>query len=141
MNYEALFATLLYAFLHLIVLLGFPVVALRNWRASGSRHLAFTTLGVFAIILATALALASEFFGNRLTSTHGYVHVATRVVTTFMITLGLPVVVVTAVVRRIPRHRSLLIDYAVALAAGVAAWGAAMFLSVYLTQLITRSAA
>jgi hypothetical protein len=141
MNYEALVATLLHAFIQLIVLLAFPVVAVRNWRSGGSRRLAFTMVGAFALIFAVALALASEFFGNRLGATYGYAHVATRVVTTFMITLGLPVLVVTAVVRLIPRRRSMIIDYCVALAAGVAAWVAAVFLSIYVTPLLARAAA
>jgi hypothetical protein len=141
MNYEGLVATLLYASLQLIVLLAFPVVAVRNWRTGGWRYLAFTTVAAFAIIFAISLALASEFFGNRLSSTHGYIHIAIRVLTTFMITLGLPVLVVTVVVQLIPRQRSTIIDYGVALGAGMAAWVAGMFLSVYLTPLFVRTAA
>ena len=141
MNYEALIATLLHSFLHVIVLLVFPIVAVRKWRAGGLRHLAVATVGAFAIILAAALALASEFFGNRLSSTYGYVHVATQVVTIFMITLGLPVLVVTSLVPAIPRQGSTIMHYCVALAAGVAAWVAAVFLSVYLMPLVVKTAA
>jgi hypothetical protein len=140
MNSEALVATLLHAFLQLTVLLAFPFVAVRNWRVGGWRHLAFAAVGAFAIIFAVALALVSEFFGNRLSSRYGYVHVAAQVVTIFMITLGLPVLVVTSVVPSIPRQLSMTVHYCVALAAGGAAWAAAVFLSVYLMPLLARTA-
>ena len=136
MDFKALAATLVYGSLQIGTLLLFPAAAIHRWRSGGRRHLAFTAAFAIAVIIAAALLLASEAFGNRLSANHGYLPVATRLIIVFILTFGLPVLAVTSVMPLIPRQESSMKSYALALAAAVVAWAAGLLLSIHLRPLL-----
>jgi hypothetical protein len=129
---NALFVTLLHGLLQASILILFPALALRGWRTGGSRNLVFAATGGLAVIAVVALTMASEWFGNRLSSTYGYPHIASRILILYMITLGLPVLTVASVIRAWqPAARGFAKPYSVVLATSLVAWAGAVILSIY----------
>jgi len=97
------------------ILAVFPALALRAWRSGGSRKLALFAVGGLAIIAVVALAM-------------GY-----RVLILYSITLGLPLLMMAAIIRALqPAAGEFAKPYVIAAGAGLVTWALATILSVYL---------
>jgi len=81
------------------ILAVFPALAVRAWRTGGSRKLGLVTAVGMAIIAVVAVTMGAEVFGNRLSTRYGYANVASRILILYMITLGLPLLTMAAVIR------------------------------------------
>jgi hypothetical protein len=84
--------------LRLACLLFFPGLAVWAWRAGGRRRLWRLTGVAVGLVLAFAAFAASAAGGNALVSTHGYGYTAPWSLLVHALLLGLPMVVVAAVV-------------------------------------------
>lgn len=120
------------------VLAVFPALALRAWRTGGSRKLGLVTVVGLTIIAVVALTMGAEVFGNRLSARYGYANVASRILILYMITLGLPLLTMAAVIRALqPAAGELAKPYVVVVGAGLVTWALATILSVYVMPLLS----
>lgn len=134
----ALAVTLLHAVLQAGAVILFPALALRTWRSHGRRDLLLVTGAAVAVVVAAALALASDAFGNRLSATHGYADIASRLLMMYMLTLGLPMVTVAAVIQVLPRGQTFVKSYLLAVAVSIGVWIAGIVMSVFLVSFRTK---
>jgi hypothetical protein len=119
------------------VLAGFPALAVRAWPTGGSRKLALVTAAGLIIIAVAALTMGSETFGNRLSARYGYANVASRILILYMITLGLPLLTMAAVIRALqPATGAFTKPYVIAVGAGLVTWAIATIISVYVMPLL-----
>ncbi len=112
--------------MRLACLLLFPGLAVWAWRAGGRRRLWRLTGGAVAAVLLFAAFAASRAGGNALVEAYGYGYTAPRSLLVHALLLGLPMVLVAAVVSGAgSRVRSGVALYLIALPAGILAWLAA----------------
>ena len=92
-------ATWLELVLRLGALLLFPALAVRAWRAGGARRLWRHTGIAIVLILVAAVFVATPAGGNVLTRSRGYGYTVPASLLPHGLTLGLPVVAASVVVR------------------------------------------
>ena len=78
--------------LTVLVLFGFPALAVSAWRKGGRPRLTFWAVFTIALVAAWALVASSARFGNRLAPAMGYWTVAPSALIALGLQLGLPVV-------------------------------------------------
>ena len=107
-----LVVTVLELALRFAVILVFPAVAVRAWRAGGAARLRRAAAIAVAVILVAAVYVATPASGNALARTRGYGYTVPASLLLHGLTLALPVVMTAAIVRLLaPRLSSSLALY------------------------------
>ena len=116
------------------VILVFPAVAVRTWRAGGSSRLGRAAAIAVAVILVAAVYVATPASGNALARTRGYGYTVPASLLLHGLTLCLPVVMTAGIVRLLaPRLSSALALYGLGVLMAGLTWiaGIGMALSVF----------
>jgi hypothetical protein len=78
--------------LTILVLFGFPALAVAAWRKGGRPRLTFWAVFTIALVAGWALVASSARFGNRLAPAMGYWTIAPSALAALGLQLGLPIV-------------------------------------------------